>query len=43
MFCPKVQYLVRMSRRVKGIVKEQRRMSEMARLAIRTLLVVHIA
>ena len=29
--------------RVKGIVKEQRKMSETAMLAIRTLLVVHIA
>ena len=43
MFCPKVQYLVRMSRRVKGIVKEQRRMSEIAMLAMKTFRVVNIS
>ena len=43
MFFPKVQYLVRMSMRVKGIVKEQSRMSETAMLAMKMFRVVIIS
>ena len=43
MFCPKSQYFVRMSMRVKGIVKKQRRMSEKAMLAMKMFRAVNIS
>ena len=40
MCSPRVQYFERRSTRVRGMVKVQRRMSEMARLAMKMFLVV---
>ena len=41
--CPKFQYAVRMSTRARGMVNKQRRISEMARFAMKTFRVVIIS
>ena len=42
MFWPRAQYLVSKSTRVRGMVKEHSKMSEMARFAMKIFLVVSV-